>query len=237
VCQVTNAGISGCDHPVTSSSAFGGDRNPHNLVYVFDASYCAANGLLGVALADGSLRLINGRGICLTLLHLPGVKSHLTSFCWDSTGQRLATSVATGDMITWGIQVGDGDDGFDSQATVEVDAIHTGGHEPGRPLFGACYCGSEESQDLLVSWGVDGRLCLWDSRVKGEIKEPLAVLLDKGFDYPIYCVNMQRKMIAVAGGGNEGGFLGIPVFLYDYEKTAVDEQTSKKAKKVEAVSS
>ena len=54
----------------TDGSGFGGDRNPENMVFVFDASYCSANGLLGVALSDGSLRLVNGRGICLSVLTL-----------------------------------------------------------------------------------------------------------------------------------------------------------------------
>ena len=76
---------------VATTNAFGGDRNPDNVIFVFDASYCSANGLLGVALSDGSLRLVNGRGICLSVLTLPGCQSHLTSFSWDSTGRRLAT--------------------------------------------------------------------------------------------------------------------------------------------------
>lgn len=72
-----------------TASNFGGERNPHNVVYVFDASYCSANGLLGVALSDGSLRLVNGRGVCVCPITLPGNSSHLTSFGWDATGRRL----------------------------------------------------------------------------------------------------------------------------------------------------
>jgi WD40 repeat protein len=77
---------------------FGGDRNPTNKIFVFDASYCPASGLLGVALADGSLRLVNGRGECISVINLPGNRSHLTSFCWSSCGTRLATCAATGHM-------------------------------------------------------------------------------------------------------------------------------------------
>jgi hypothetical protein len=83
---------------------FGGDRNPGHLIFVFDASYCSGNGLVGVALSDGSLRLLNGRGICLLVLQLPGCQSHLTALGWDSTGTRLATCVATGHVILWGLQ-------------------------------------------------------------------------------------------------------------------------------------
>ena len=77
---------------------FGGERNPTNTIFVFDASYCPASGLLGVALADGSLRLVNGRGECISVINLPGNRSHLTSFCWSSCGTRLATCAATGHL-------------------------------------------------------------------------------------------------------------------------------------------
>ena len=108
-CNITGSGLK---LPPPSSSkgentSFGGDRNPDNLVFVFDATYCSANGLLGVALSDGSLRLINGRGVCISILTLPGMQSHLTSFCWDKTGTRVATCVATGHLITWHLDIND----------------------------------------------------------------------------------------------------------------------------------
>jgi WD40 repeat protein len=113
VCNVTGSGLQVPAAPPTdstsSSNAFGGERNQSNVIFVFDAAYCSANGLLGVALSDGSLRLVNGRGICVSILNLPGCQSHLTSFCWDSTGSRLATSVATGHLISWEIDEADGD--------------------------------------------------------------------------------------------------------------------------------
>ena len=87
----------------TATTPFGGERNPDNIIYVFDAAYCSANRLLGVALSDGSLRLVNGRGVCLSVLTLPGVQSHLTSFAWDDSGHRLATCVASGHLISWTI--------------------------------------------------------------------------------------------------------------------------------------
>lgn len=89
-------------------TAYGGERNPDNLIFVFDASYCPANGLLGAALSDGSVRLVNGRGVCISILTLPGCQSHLTSFAWDSTGSRLASCVASGHLILWTVDLGDG---------------------------------------------------------------------------------------------------------------------------------
>ena len=110
VCPVTSAGLKvPNEKPSLNTSnehAFGGERNPSNLIYVFDASYCTGNGLLGVALSDGSLRLVNGRGVCVSVLSLPGCTSHLTSFTWDSTGSRLASCVATGHLILWGVENG-----------------------------------------------------------------------------------------------------------------------------------
>lgn len=125
VTQVTSSGLTIAEEEETESAGkdagslsaspsakgFGGDRNPDNLIFVFDASYCPANGLLGVALSDGTLRIMNGRGICLSILQLPGCQSHLTSFSWDSTGTRIATSVATGHVIIWLLDVGDGKGG------------------------------------------------------------------------------------------------------------------------------
>lgn len=230
LCQVT--GSSSLDLPLSTqsntsttptSSTFGGDRNPHNLVYVFDAAYCAANGLLGVALADGSLRLLNGRGICLTLLHLPGHQSHLTSFAWDSSGRCLATAVATGHLITWTVVVNEYE-----EPTTTCTAVLRGGHIDGRPLFGARYCGVDDS--LLLSWGVDGRLCLWDAQSQDELDGPLAILLDKP-DYPIYAVGLGHESVVVGGGGNDGGFIGIPVYVYDYPKEEEKRnESSKKAR-------
>jgi WD40 repeat protein len=125
VCAVTSAGLK-VPQPQASSStatdnAFGGERNPANTIYVFDASYCPENGLLGVALSDGSMRLVNGRGVCLSTLSLPGCRSHLTSFAWDSTGTRLASCVATGHLILWSIASGEG------QTAVSCLAILEGG--------------------------------------------------------------------------------------------------------------
>jgi WD40 repeat protein len=232
LCQVTGAGalnlpssqsLLGNKSNYPSNTAFGGDRNPQKLVYVFDASYCTANSLLGVALADGSLRLMNGRGVCLSILQLPGRQSHLTSFSWDSTGTRLATSVATGHLITWTVETPTGSS--EKALNTTCNSVLQGGHEPNRPLFGSVYCGLNE--DLLLSWGVDGRLCVWDSKTKEEeIEAPLSVILHKP-DYPIYAVAHRQNRIAI-GGGSEGGFVGVPVFLYILE-TKSDEQTGTKA--------
>jgi WD40 repeat protein len=225
---------------------FGGsDRNPQGLVYVFDACYCPANGLLGVALSDGTLRLIYGRGNCLAILQLPSIDKHLTSLAWDSSGQHLATSVASGQVITWAIDCRYEQHQYRSSAaeapprTLQTScrAVLEGGHESGRPLFGVQYCGTDDS--LLLSWGVDGRLCLWDAHSEVEqVSAYVATLLDKK-DYPIYCVSLSSPMtadedddgmvLAVGGGADSCGLKGIPVYLYNIPRS-VPELNNKKVK-------
>jgi len=73
-----------------------------------------------------------------------------------------------------------------------------------------------------VSWGVDGRLCLWDSHSHGQIHAPISTLISRQ-DYPIYAVDISSKDESIlsrlaVGGGNEVGFLGVPLYLYDVER-------------------
>jgi WD40 repeat protein len=204
-----------------AEGTFGGDRNPNGLTFVFDAQYNATNGFLGVALSDGSLRILNGRGICLSVLQLPGMNSHLTSFAWDRSGRRLATCVASGHIITWSLEF------HDSDVRATCVAIFERGHEVGRPLFGARYIENHQhTEDILLSWGVDGRLCLWDACAEGEAHGPLAILLAKE-SYPIYCVGLRPGLMAVGGGDGQNDFIGVPVYLYDFEpKSPSTESTA-----------
>ena len=80
-----------------------------------------------------------------------------------------------------------------------------------------------------MSWGVDGKLCLWDSLSKGNIGAPICVLISN-HSYPIYAVDVyeersiredvqvrKQKMSTIGiAGGNEGGFIGFPVSLFDF---------------------
>lgn len=156
--------------------------------------------------------------------------------------------MATGHLITWGIELmnalGTHDPNYRHSLVSEgirasCRAVMEGGHSPGRPLYGTLFL---ENDNLLLSWGGDGRICLWDSRVDEEIDGPLAVLWDNNNDttgegYPVFAVSVTKKVlveppeghidgevpkhagskltIAVAGGGATGGFLGIPVHLRD----------------------
>lgn len=79
-----------------------------------------------------------------------------------------------------------------------------------------------------MTWGVDGKVCLWDSYSVGEVLSPICTLISHS-DYPIYALDIisngtknpevhagdeQKTHIAI-GGGADGGFLGVPAYLYD----------------------
>jgi len=179
-----------------TQKVFGGiDRNPKNLVYVFDASLCAGNNLLGVALSDGTLRLVNCRGVCACILQLPGCQSHITAFNWNNDGKSIASCIGSGHLILWDIHVDEEGELCGSRGSGTVlsvcRAVLEGGHDAGRPLYGALFCGGE-SEKLVLSWGVDGKLCVWDSQAEGEINAPITILTSDS-SYPLFDVGVIEK--------------------------------------------
>jgi WD40 repeat protein len=96
-------------------------------------------------------------------------------------------------------------------------SILEGGHGVGRPLYGAKYCGGSD-EDLLLTWGVDGEVCVWDSYSIGTVTSPLCTLISHLKNYPIYALDVTdgETHIAIAGGGDDGGFFGIPIYIYDF---------------------
>ena len=87
---------------------------------------------------------------------------------------------------------------------------------------------------MLLTWGVDGKVCVWDSYSVEEVHSPLFTLVSHS-NYPIYSLDItetrtpdgtsssdeqagdgaNNKLHIALGGGTEGGFLGMPVYLYD----------------------
>lgn len=84
------------------------------------------------------------------------------------------------------------------------------------------------AKDLLLTWGVDGKVCLWDSFSIGKVRSPLCTLISQP-NYPIYTLDLTKErkkrgdsvehgryVVHMAiGGGADGGFCGVPVYLYD----------------------
>jgi WD40 repeat protein len=207
---------------------FGGSRNPENELYVFDASYSESNDLIAAALSDGTCRVLSLAASSnvdedenlqreQVVLSLPpgyfaGRGGHLTAVEWDSSGNRLATCVASGRVILWYLHnVGVGDS---TSLRPSVVSILDGGS--GRQVFGAKYC-CGGNEDLLLTWGIEGTVSVWDSFSVGEVMSPICTLVSHA-DYPIFALDITetgtKKSIAV-GGGKEGGFLGVPAYIYD----------------------
>jgi len=194
-------------HHTPETSGYGGPRNPNNLIYVFDTSF--AN-YLATALSDGTIRILNTRGVCVCILQLPSngdERSHLSSVCWcmdNESSYRLASCVSNGSIIIWNIHVNNATDTI----TPSVRAILQGGHTPSRPIFGAKFI-----KRFIISWGVDGKICLWDGIAFGDVLAPVGYVAKKE-DYPFYACDVFQEKIAAAGG-SDGGFIGNPMYLFD----------------------
>ena len=88
-------------------------------------------------------------------------------------------------------------------------------------MFGARYYGGE-SEDLILSWSVDGSLCLWDSKSEGHVKSPMAVLRHYG-PSPLYAVEVHpNQSIAVGGAESECCSHGVPLYLYRNQDRTAD---------------
>ena len=87
---------------------------------------------------------------------------------------------------------------------------------------------------MLLTWGVDGKVCVWDSYSVEDVHSPLFTMISHT-NYPIYSLDVSEngspnrtgtseeqadggannKLHIALGGGADGGFLGVPVYLYD----------------------
>lgn len=74
---------------------------------------------------------------------------------------------------------------------------------------------------------MDGKVCVWDSYSVEEVYSPLFTLVSHS-NYPIYSLDITEtissdeqaddganKLHVALGGGTEGGFLGMPLYVYD----------------------
>jgi hypothetical protein len=215
------------------SNHYGGPRNPDNMLFVFDMQYSVTNDLLGTALSDGTCRITSLHYTNIDedesnspfyyqercILGLPKgyfgeTGGHLTALAWDNTGTRVATCIGSGRVVLWLLQI------VNNNGVEELHpaclSILEGGHDVGRPLFGAKYCGGSD-EDLLLTWGVDGKVCVWDSYSIGTVTTPMCTLISHLKNYPIYALDITEgeTHIAIAGGGDDGGFFGIPIYIYD----------------------
>ena len=198
----------------TQNVAYGGDRNPNKVNFVFDASFCQNTHIIAVALSDGTIRLLDGfYGIYLAILEFPRaeIRFHLSGLSWNSNGTKLATCLSLGQVCLWNVDVIKTQQGRSAQIT--NTATFNGGHDYGRPIFGAIFV-----DKFLITWGVDGKICAWDCCLEGPVINPLMTLVNRP-EYPVYAMDTSEKssdsLLLAVGGGGSGGFIGVPVYLYD----------------------
>ena len=231
----------GDDDVAGGGDVFGGrNRNPHGVVYVFDAAYSMDLAALAVALSDGTVRVVSGCGVCWNVIRpseyystssLSQQATHLTCLAWcrrtPTIPPLLVTASGLGDLSTWQIWPG---------YPTYLWAIFCGGHD--RPVFGTCFVlrrdiivsnntdGEHNARDgnantsddecHLLSWGMDGRLLVWDATQHGTVTDPDATLLDNA-DYPLFSVAISRDRIVTGGGKEEDGIIvsgGVPFHSY-----------------------
>lgn len=202
--------------------SIGGERNPDDLSFIFDAKPRPGAGstALAVALSDGTVRIGDILGTDGQTAVLKGnSNTHLTSLAWSGDGAILASCGGDGTVTVWDAR------------TWTVRAVMSG-HS--RPVYGAAFYPADraavdseaEVPQLLLSWSSDGTVCAWDAgRASGDDSAPLATLsVEKGF--PIYscCVSPDGRRLAVAGGGGDAkaGFMGVPIKLIELSDEAME---------------
>lgn len=218
--------------------SIGGERNPGDACFVFDARPRPGSGssVLAVALSDGTVRVgdILQEGGHAEVLRGPS-NTHLTSLAWSEDGTVLVSCGGNGTVTVW-----------DARTWRPRSVLS--GHS--RPVYGAAFypvpnsgvaaavaaaaSGRESSPQLLLSWSSDETVCAWDvTTATGDSTPPMATLaMEEGF--PVYScsVSPDGRKLAVAGGGGGGqkaGFLGVPIKLVDLSDSATEEEKKQSA--------
>lgn len=214
--------------------SIGGERNPGDNCFVFDAKPRPGSGssVLAVALSDGTVRVGDVLQDGEQTVVLQGTSNtHLTGLAWSNDGTILASCAGNGSVTVWDTR------------TWTVRSVLSG-HS--RPVYGAAFYpgaaasgaaavtpGQESSSSqLLLSWSSDETVCVWDAGIAtGDAAAPVATLsMEEGF--PVYscAVSADARRFAVAGGGSgeKAGFLGVPIKLVDLRDEAGEQEGKKR---------
>ena len=208
--------------------SIGGERNPEDMSFVFDAKPRPGSGssVLAVALSDGTVRVgdILREGEQAAVLRGTS-NTHLTGLAWSTDGTFLVSCGGNGSVTVW-----------DTRTWTVRSVLY--GHS--RAVYGAAFhpggsasaSGGDSPLQLLLSWSSDESVCLWDAaRATGDETAPLATLaVEEGF--PVYScsVSADGRRFAVAGGGSGGkaaGFLGVPIKLVDLKDESTQDSGDK----------
>lgn len=200
--------------PKIGSHSIGGERNPDDLPFIFDAKPRPGSGIstIAVALSDGTVRVgdIIGGGSESCVLKQENSNTHLTGLAWSKDGRVLVSCAGDGTVTVW-------------EARTWTARSVLCGHS--RPVYGATFCPdttnvqhAEGLSQLLLTWSSDETICTWDvGRASERNVSPLATLrVENGFPILHCAVSANGDQLAVAGGGSNGAaFIGIPIKLVD----------------------
>eukprot|EP00903_Cladosiphon_okamuranus_P016691 g15388.t1 len=215
--------------------SIGGERNPEDMSFVFDAKPRPGSGssVLAVALSDSTVRVgdvFREGGEQATVLR-GSSNTHLTGLAWSADGTILGSCGGNGTVTLWDTRTWTVRSVLSGHSrAVYGAAFHPGGGCATRTAAAASgsASGGESPLQMLVSWSSDESVCLWDAaRATGDEPEPLATL-EVGEGFPVYScsVSPDGQRFAVAGGGSGGkpaGFLGVPIKVIDLKDK--DEST------------
>lgn len=207
--------------PKIGSHSIGGERNPDDLPFVFDAKPRPGSGssTMAVALSDSTVRvgdvLRDGGQPCV--LH-NDAKTHLTGLAWSEDGATLVSCAGNGSVTVW------------EPRTWTARSVLRG---HGGPVYGATFFPAQAAPEsdgaaasqLLVSWSSDGTICTWDlSRAPLAGTSPLEVLRVEA-RFPVFhcALAPDGSRLAIAGGDASSSFVGVPIKLVDISTEEVRE--------------
>ncbi|CAM9099367.1 unnamed protein product [Scytosiphon promiscuus] len=215
--------------------SIGGERNPDDASFVFDARPRPGSGssALAVALSDGTVRVgdMLREGAHTEVLRGPS-NTHLTSLAWSDDGAVLVSCGGNGTVTVWDARTWRARSVLSGHSRPVYGAgfypVPKGALAPaGAAATAAASSGQESSPQVLLSWSSDETVCAWDvTTATGDATPPLATLaMEEGF--PVYScsVSPDGRRFAVAGGGGgakKAGFLGVPIKLVDLSDSATE---------------
>jgi WD40 repeat protein len=201
----------------------GGGRNPHDIIYVFDASYCPSLDVIAVGLSDGTTRVVSAAtGECLAIVSIPLDKCYVTSVRFVSAREYVCT-YNTGHIVVYSLSktVKEGPDYGGVDFTLASGVVRVLGDDSTQSVvFGAA---ASPDGDFLVSYSADGTARLYRNaagpeELAGKVAPPVSRM--KAGVGEMYACDIKRDdeggLVVVCGGNLEGenSFMGESVKVF-----------------------
>eukprot|EP01038_Epipyxis_sp_PR26KG_P004531 gene4531-6396_t len=209
-------------------SSFGGQRNPENIPYIFDAKICPQyDYIIAIALSDTTIRLVDMRNQDNMEMNVPNnayptrvipliglideindeVKGHITAISWHSSAESILVGLGSGNICLLDLKMG-------------LVTMVLKGHESS--VYGVSFISEDKNNDSstsatkqCISFGNDCTTRLWSIQEDETFQTSERVL--KVQNYPIFCGSynhMNGSFLCGGGIGNRKGefsFLGTPI--------------------------